>query len=115
MKDNTFNREEKLFRSLEKTVRHCVKNISFCLQNIQVGETQLFSIVSTSIMTAVVFKKSKCDRYIHLYDDTYCIKFGRLQIAGEGSQYKDSGFVLRYLTCAPFPHPNRQIVEHLLT
>lgn len=36
MKDNTFNREEKLFRSLEKTVRHCVKNISFCLQNIQV-------------------------------------------------------------------------------
>ncbi|XP_036083535.1 rho guanine nucleotide exchange factor 38 isoform X3 [Rousettus aegyptiacus] len=35
VKDNTFNREEKLFRSLEKTVRHCVKNISFCLQNIQ--------------------------------------------------------------------------------
>ncbi|KAK2497240.1 hypothetical protein MC885_016764 [Smutsia gigantea] len=36
VKDNTFNREEKLFRSLEKTVRHCVKNISFCLQHIQV-------------------------------------------------------------------------------
>uniref|UniRef100_A0A8C2NS31 Rho guanine nucleotide exchange factor 38 n=1 Tax=Capra hircus TaxID=9925 RepID=A0A8C2NS31_CAPHI len=35
VKDNTFNREEKLFRSLEKTVRHCVKNISFCLQHIQ--------------------------------------------------------------------------------
>ncbi|XP_059517614.1 rho guanine nucleotide exchange factor 38 [Myotis daubentonii] len=35
VKDNTFNREEKLFRSLEKTVRHCVKNLSFCLQHIQ--------------------------------------------------------------------------------
>ncbi|XP_053417033.1 rho guanine nucleotide exchange factor 38 [Nycticebus coucang] len=35
VKDNTFNREEKLFRSLEKTVRHCVRNISFCLQHIQ--------------------------------------------------------------------------------
>uniref|UniRef100_A0A8C8Z3B5 Dynamin-binding protein n=1 Tax=Prolemur simus TaxID=1328070 RepID=A0A8C8Z3B5_PROSS len=35
VKDNTFNREEKLFRSLEKTVRHCVKNISFCVQHIQ--------------------------------------------------------------------------------
>ncbi|XP_003929541.3 rho guanine nucleotide exchange factor 38 [Saimiri boliviensis] len=35
VKDNTFNREEKLFRSLEKTVRHCVKNISLCLQHIQ--------------------------------------------------------------------------------
>ncbi|DAA28906.1 TPA: rho guanine nucleotide exchange factor 9-like [Bos taurus] len=35
VKDNTFNREEKLFRSLEKTVRHCVKNISSCLQHIQ--------------------------------------------------------------------------------
>lgn len=44
MKDSTFNREEKLFRSLEKTVRHCVKNISFCLQHVQVGEIQLFSM-----------------------------------------------------------------------
>ncbi|XP_007946486.1 rho guanine nucleotide exchange factor 38 [Orycteropus afer afer] len=35
VKDNTFNREEKLFRCLEKTVKHCVKNISFCLQHIQ--------------------------------------------------------------------------------
>ncbi|KAM7158193.1 rho guanine nucleotide exchange factor 38 isoform 5-T5 [Molossus nigricans] len=35
VKDTTFNREEKLFRSLEKTVRHCVKNISFCLQHTQ--------------------------------------------------------------------------------
>ncbi|XP_054550566.1 rho guanine nucleotide exchange factor 38 isoform X2 [Talpa occidentalis] len=35
VKDSTFNREEKLFRSLEKTVRHCVKSTSFCLQHIQ--------------------------------------------------------------------------------
>ncbi|XP_058522962.1 rho guanine nucleotide exchange factor 38 [Ochotona princeps] len=35
VKDNTFNREEKLFRSLEKTVRNSVKNISFYLQLIQ--------------------------------------------------------------------------------
>uniref|UniRef100_A0A2K6BGV7 Rho guanine nucleotide exchange factor 38 n=1 Tax=Macaca nemestrina TaxID=9545 RepID=A0A2K6BGV7_MACNE len=35
VKDNTFNREEKLFRALEKTVRLCVKNISLCLQHIQ--------------------------------------------------------------------------------
>ncbi|XP_029798318.1 rho guanine nucleotide exchange factor 38 [Suricata suricatta] len=35
VKDDTFNREEKLFRSLEKTVRQCVKNISLCLQHIQ--------------------------------------------------------------------------------
>ncbi|XP_016079078.1 PREDICTED: rho guanine nucleotide exchange factor 38 [Miniopterus natalensis] len=35
VKDNTFDREEKLFRSLEKTVRLCLKNISFCLQHVQ--------------------------------------------------------------------------------
>ncbi|XP_006874617.1 PREDICTED: dynamin-binding protein [Chrysochloris asiatica] len=35
VKDNTFNKEEKLFRCLEKTVRYCVKNISFSLQHIQ--------------------------------------------------------------------------------
>uniref|UniRef100_M3YC74 Rho guanine nucleotide exchange factor 38 n=1 Tax=Mustela putorius furo TaxID=9669 RepID=M3YC74_MUSPF len=35
VKDNTFNREEKLFRSLEKTVRHCMKNITLCHQHIQ--------------------------------------------------------------------------------
>lgn len=38
VKDNTFNREEKLFRSLEKTVRLCVKNTSSCFQHTQVGE-----------------------------------------------------------------------------
>ncbi|OBS78010.1 hypothetical protein A6R68_19603 [Neotoma lepida] len=40
VKDNTFNREEKLFRSLEKTLRFCVKNISSCLQHIEVGESR---------------------------------------------------------------------------
>ncbi|XP_032650142.1 rho guanine nucleotide exchange factor 38 [Chelonoidis abingdonii] len=35
VKDQTFNKEEKLFRSLEKTVKFCVKNISFSLQYLQ--------------------------------------------------------------------------------
>nr|XP_005287933.1 rho guanine nucleotide exchange factor 38 [Chrysemys picta bellii] len=35
VKDQTFNKEEKLFRSLEKTVKFCVKNISFSLQHLQ--------------------------------------------------------------------------------
>ncbi|XP_041905620.1 rho guanine nucleotide exchange factor 38 [Corvus kubaryi] len=35
VKDQTFNKEEKLFQSLEKTVKSCVKNISFCSQHLQ--------------------------------------------------------------------------------
>uniref|UniRef100_A0A8D0L571 Rho guanine nucleotide exchange factor 38 n=1 Tax=Sphenodon punctatus TaxID=8508 RepID=A0A8D0L571_SPHPU len=35
VKDQTFNKEEKLFRNLEKTVKFCVKNISFFLQHLQ--------------------------------------------------------------------------------
>ncbi|KAM8808519.1 rho guanine nucleotide exchange factor 38 [Eudromia elegans] len=35
VKDQTFNKEEKLFRSLEKTVKLCVKNISFFSQHLQ--------------------------------------------------------------------------------
>ncbi|KAM4673574.1 rho guanine nucleotide exchange factor 38 [Amazona ochrocephala] len=35
VKDQTFNTEEKLFRSLEKTVKLCVKNISFFSQHLQ--------------------------------------------------------------------------------
>uniref|UniRef100_A0A663E9F0 Rho guanine nucleotide exchange factor 38 n=1 Tax=Aquila chrysaetos chrysaetos TaxID=223781 RepID=A0A663E9F0_AQUCH len=35
VKDQTFNKEEKLFRSLEKTVKLCVKNISLALQHLQ--------------------------------------------------------------------------------
>ncbi|XP_074849586.1 rho guanine nucleotide exchange factor 38 [Carettochelys insculpta] len=35
VKDQTFNKEGKLFRSLEKTVKFCVKNISFSLQHLQ--------------------------------------------------------------------------------
>ncbi|NWI12048.1 ARH38 factor, partial [Crypturellus soui] len=36
VKDQTFNKEEKLFRSLEKTVKLCVKNISFFSKHLQV-------------------------------------------------------------------------------
>ncbi|XP_053556774.1 LOW QUALITY PROTEIN: rho guanine nucleotide exchange factor 38 [Bombina bombina] len=35
VKDQIFNKEEKIFRSLEKTVRFCVKNISYTLQHMQ--------------------------------------------------------------------------------
>lgn len=35
IKDETFNKEEKLFRSLEKTVKFCVKNISLFLQHLE--------------------------------------------------------------------------------
>ncbi|OCT97173.1 rho guanine nucleotide exchange factor 38 [Xenopus laevis] len=35
VKDQIFNKEEKIFRSLEKTVRLCVKNISFTIQHMQ--------------------------------------------------------------------------------
>ncbi|XP_009943568.1 rho guanine nucleotide exchange factor 38 [Opisthocomus hoazin] len=35
VKDQTFNKEEKLFRSLEKTVKWCVKNISLSSQHLQ--------------------------------------------------------------------------------
>ncbi|XP_012977355.1 rho guanine nucleotide exchange factor 38 [Mesocricetus auratus] len=44
VKDNTFNREEKLFRSLEKTLRLCVKNISSCLQHIEAMPFTLQSV-----------------------------------------------------------------------
>ncbi|NXX95938.1 ARH38 factor, partial [Centropus bengalensis] len=37
VKDQTFNKEEKLFRSLEKTVKLCVKNISLSSQHLQVA------------------------------------------------------------------------------
>nr|XP_013807192.1 PREDICTED: rho guanine nucleotide exchange factor 38 isoform X1 [Apteryx mantelli mantelli] len=35
VKDQTFNKEEKLFRSLEKTVKFCMKNISFSSQHLE--------------------------------------------------------------------------------
>ncbi|XP_068259764.1 rho guanine nucleotide exchange factor 38 [Nyctibius grandis] len=35
VKDQTFNKEEKLFRSLEKTVKLCVKNISLSSEHLQ--------------------------------------------------------------------------------
>ncbi|XP_034968744.1 rho guanine nucleotide exchange factor 38 isoform X1 [Zootoca vivipara] len=35
VKDETFNKEEKLFRNLEKTVKLCVKNISVSLQHLK--------------------------------------------------------------------------------
>lgn len=54
VKDNTFNREEKLFRSLEKTVRLCVKNISSCLQHIE--EAVPFTLQSVAALREISYK-----------------------------------------------------------
>lgn len=54
VKDNTFNREEKLFRSLEKTVRLCVKNISSCLQHIE--EAVPFTLHSVAALCEISYK-----------------------------------------------------------
>uniref|UniRef100_A0A8B9BSJ4 Rho guanine nucleotide exchange factor 38 n=1 Tax=Anser brachyrhynchus TaxID=132585 RepID=A0A8B9BSJ4_9AVES len=49
VKDQTFNREEKLFRSLEKSVKLCVKNISSSSQHLQVG-TCLYEILRLNLL-----------------------------------------------------------------
>ncbi|XP_028616346.1 rho guanine nucleotide exchange factor 38 [Grammomys surdaster] len=54
VKDNTFNREEKLFRSLEKTVRLCVKNVSSCLQHIE--EAMPFTLQSVAELREISYK-----------------------------------------------------------
>ncbi|KAF5923786.1 hypothetical protein HPG69_016273 [Diceros bicornis minor] len=53
--DNTFNREEKLFRSLEKAVRHCVKNISLYLQHIQDATT-------LALQSAMALQEISCNK-----------------------------------------------------
>ncbi|XP_008582121.1 PREDICTED: rho guanine nucleotide exchange factor 38, partial [Galeopterus variegatus] len=60
VKDNTFNREEKLFRSLEKTVRHCVKNISFCLQHIQ--DAMTLALQSVTELREISYNKDEEER-----------------------------------------------------
>lgn len=54
VKDNTFNREEKLFRSLEKTLRFCVKNISSCLQHIE--QAMPFTLQSVAELREISYK-----------------------------------------------------------
>ncbi|KAL2780694.1 rho guanine nucleotide exchange factor 38 isoform 1 [Daubentonia madagascariensis] len=60
VKDNTFNREEKLFRALEKTVRHCVKNILFCLQHIQ--DAMPLALQSTMELREISYNKDEEER-----------------------------------------------------
>ncbi|KAM9678488.1 rho guanine nucleotide exchange factor 38 [Trichechus inunguis] len=57
VKDNTFNREEKLFRCLEKTVRHCVKNISLCLQQIQ--DAMVLALQSVMELQEISYNKDE--------------------------------------------------------
>ncbi|XP_057649972.1 rho guanine nucleotide exchange factor 38 [Chionomys nivalis] len=54
VKDNTFNREEKLFRSLEKTLRLCVKHISSCLQHIE--QAMPFPLQSVAELREISYK-----------------------------------------------------------
>lgn len=42
VRDEVFDREEKLFRSLEKAVRQLVKNVQCYLQHTQVGTRSRF-------------------------------------------------------------------------
>uniref|UniRef100_A0A452GI78 Uncharacterized protein n=1 Tax=Gopherus agassizii TaxID=38772 RepID=A0A452GI78_9SAUR len=53
VKDQTFNKEEKLFRSLEKTVKFCVKNISFSLQHLQVGISHTHTYMSYALIKRI--------------------------------------------------------------
>ncbi|NXT25918.1 ARH38 factor, partial [Syrrhaptes paradoxus] len=59
VKDQTFNREEKLFRSLEKTVKSCLKNISLSLHHLQVstGLLEIFYAVSGVTQLSVCVRK----------------------------------------------------------
>ncbi|XP_034527309.1 rho guanine nucleotide exchange factor 38 isoform X3 [Ailuropoda melanoleuca] len=70
VKDNTFNREEKMFRSLEKTVRHCVKNISLCLQHIQAAHLHRLVLVPLSALLSLFTGPQKLiqKRYDKLLD-----------------------------------------------
>ncbi|XP_045850734.1 rho guanine nucleotide exchange factor 38 [Meles meles] len=60
VKDNTFNREEKLFRSLEKTVRHCMRNIALCHQHIQ--DAMPLALQSVMALQEISCNKDKEER-----------------------------------------------------
>ncbi|XP_044080297.1 rho guanine nucleotide exchange factor 38 [Neovison vison] len=60
VKDNTFNREEKLFRCLEKTVRHCMKNITLCHQHIQ--DAMPLALQSVMALQEISCNKDKEER-----------------------------------------------------
>uniref|UniRef100_A0A8C3JX08 Rho guanine nucleotide exchange factor 38 n=1 Tax=Calidris pygmaea TaxID=425635 RepID=A0A8C3JX08_9CHAR len=67
VKDQTFNKEEKLFRSLEKTVKLCVKNISFSSQHLRVG-TGLFEICekrcTNKYICFILFQMAQLDKLV---------------------------------------------------
>ncbi|KAM4706634.1 rho guanine nucleotide exchange factor 38 [Discoglossus pictus] len=57
VKDQIFNKEEKIFRSLEKTVRFCVKNISCTLQHMQ--DAIPFSEIGTMEMQNILLDENQ--------------------------------------------------------
>ncbi|XP_044285332.1 rho guanine nucleotide exchange factor 38 [Varanus komodoensis] len=55
VKDGTFNKEEKLFRSLEKAVKLCVKNISLSLQHLE--DSVLLAAKSTAELQGLLHER----------------------------------------------------------
>ncbi|NXS07688.1 ARH38 factor, partial [Neodrepanis coruscans] len=70
VKDQTFNKEEKLFRSLEKTVKLCVKNISLSSQHLQVGTSLLKSVATNPVhnyneqVCFILFQMAQLDKLV---------------------------------------------------
>ncbi|KAM4809888.1 rho guanine nucleotide exchange factor 38 [Rhinophrynus dorsalis] len=102
VKDQIFNKEEKVFRSLEKTVRLCVKNISYTLQHMQdaiplaaVGATELQHVLREETQES---------------NEDLCVQ------SNVGEQYEQLANKLDRLVCTPlsalhsmFPMPQKLI------
>uniref|UniRef100_A0A8D2Q1V8 Rho guanine nucleotide exchange factor 38 n=1 Tax=Varanus komodoensis TaxID=61221 RepID=A0A8D2Q1V8_VARKO len=70
VKDGTFNKEEKLFRSLEKAVKLCVKNISLSLQHLEAKQVDKMALTPLSALQALFIGPQKLiqKRYDKLLD-----------------------------------------------
>uniref|UniRef100_A0A8C4W1L3 Rho guanine nucleotide exchange factor 38 n=2 Tax=Gopherus TaxID=38771 RepID=A0A8C4W1L3_9SAUR len=71
VKDQTFNKEEKLFRSLEKTVKFCVKNISFSLQHLQVGISHTHTYMSYALIKRIYDEDNGCSKILNNIGNPY--------------------------------------------
>ncbi|XP_075056995.1 rho guanine nucleotide exchange factor 38 [Mixophyes fleayi] len=102
VKDQIFNKEEKIFRSLEKTVRFCVKNILCTVQHMQ----DTLPLAGLNVMGLEDI----------LHDDTQeSHQYLNLQIS-VGAQYEQLAIKLERLVCTPlcalqsmFPIPQKLI------
>uniref|UniRef100_A0A3Q2XEI0 Dynamin-binding protein n=1 Tax=Hippocampus comes TaxID=109280 RepID=A0A3Q2XEI0_HIPCM len=64
VRDEVFDREEKLFRSLEKAVRQLVKNVQSYLQYTQVGEQRSVKAIGTQTSNVVFSQKDNMERLV---------------------------------------------------